>query len=284
MSSGEWGSFREQLVRRELSVAAHKSITSLPLNILQLLLFCGNVVLAFLYAHFYTKETDEIQKSFGNPFSVISYYNVFNWICLLLIHKRLKQLHRRSLAEGYFAFYRKTKEIRGAPFLLSSFMNTVLLVMVNLLRDLQENSNDNSDKTNNESDYTLDILQGLTCLELLLATVFIAKYAWLVRKFNRSRDPPDYMLETNKFIDQPGDNLTGRDNAVVEIGFREVSRSAEIIERQYDIIVHLSRKLRETAAERYDNAVNRNRSILNGDVTPGLNGDQLGFSGSGIDP
>ena len=92
------------------------------------------------------------------------------------------------------------------------------------------------------------------------------------------------MLETNKFIDQPGDNLTGRDNAVVEIGFREVSRSAEIIERQYDIIVHLSRKLRETAAERYDNAVNRNRSILNGDVTPGLNGDQLGFSGSGIDP
>ena len=72
----------------------------------------------------------------------------------------------------------------------------------------------------------------------------------LVHKFNDSKDPPDYMLETNKFIDQPGENLAGRDSAVVEIGFREVGRAAEIIERQYDIIEHLSRTLRDIRGKR----------------------------------
>ena len=43
--SGVDGSYREQLVRRELSASAHKSIHSLPLNILQLILFVSTTTI-----------------------------------------------------------------------------------------------------------------------------------------------------------------------------------------------------------------------------------------------
>ncbi|XP_063717941.1 transmembrane protein 192-like [Symsagittifera roscoffensis] len=275
--SGVDGSYREQLVRRELSASAHKSIHSLPLNILQLILFIANVVLAFVWEYLYDKEDEKWKDGFGNPFSVQAYYNVFNWLVLLLIHTVLRRMHRTSLAEGYFSFYRRTKEIRGAPFFISSIVNTMLLALNNVLRDLTLNDPDKDDE------YALHIIQGFFILELLCASFFILKYCWLVHKFNDSKDPPDYMLETNKFIDQPGENLAGRDSAVVEIGFREVGRAAEIIERQYDIIEHLSRTLRDI---RGDNNGQWMNGTNNGDLMADLNGygDRSDFSASGIDP
>ncbi|KAK3612080.1 hypothetical protein CHS0354_031150 [Potamilus streckersoni] len=160
-----------------------------------------------------------------DPFSLLVYISGGTWFLELLCDFFYRHQHYIIRLHGYLDFYRKTRNIHQIPLMIGSAVNSLLLVITQVLHD-------KCDKTCSSLE-PVDYLKIILSLRCFLQLVLLFLYMYRTVKFNRSEAFPDiYQDEMMTSFIQSQSNSS-------DIGFRDESYLDQILERQADVIRYL---------------------------------------------
>lgn len=166
------------------------------------------------------------KKCGEDSISLTLYIHGGMWFVLFLLDRIFQHKHNESRLKGYLDFYRRTKKIRGLPFMINSCANAVLVIVVKLL----DNLCDDSDKCwiIGKSRF----IQIPVTIECLVALVVLTFYLARVVKFNRKKALPDVTQEElmTSFVNS---------QSCVDVGYRNENYIDEVMEKQADMIRYL---------------------------------------------
>ncbi|KAL3886677.1 hypothetical protein ACJMK2_026657 [Sinanodonta woodiana] len=168
---------------------------------------------------------DNEQQCGINPFSLIVYICGGTWFLGLLCDFFYRRQHYIIRLHGYLEFYRKTRYNRRTPLLIGSAVNSLLLVITQVLHD-------KCDQTCS-SLKPVDYLKIIVSLQCFLQLISLILYLYRTVQFNRSGAFPDL------YQDEMMTSFIQTQSSCSDVGFRDESYLDQIMERQADVIRYL---------------------------------------------
>lgn len=179
-----------------------QKITTIPAAALSIIVSFIMIASVFVIPTFCKKHTEPHHENLGsNPYlpcyvdssSLIIYLHTFYWALLGYLHPYLKKKDKDNLIAGYMDFYRKTKNIRRAPFYIVSIGSFTQLMVMTILHDHID-----PDHADECTDHFMKVnwIRGLITIECMIIMSLFSYYIIKMREFNRLQMPPDVMRES----------------------------------------------------------------------------------------
>ncbi|XP_013413872.1 transmembrane protein 192-like isoform X2 [Lingula anatina] len=160
-----------------------------------------------------------------SSYAITIYTHACTWFVFLLFDRYKRHHHNVNRYRGYLEFYRKTRNIRRAPLLISSGAHAMLTVLVMLLQDYCH-----SDTACSSLHLTrTNFLQIAVSIEVAVMLPCIIVHIVHTVRFNRQRAPPDVQRE----------DMSSYLHSHSDTGFREEDYLDEVLEKQADMIKYL---------------------------------------------
>lgn len=169
--------------------------------------------------------------SAASTLSILVYCHVILWLLLFGLDRYLERQHRKFRRKGYLEFYHKTTYLRKAAPLIFAIGNTILLVVIMLIQEYCVTTSSECPREAKLKRY--NYVQIIGTIEVVIAAPLLLLYLAKTMKFNRRQASPDVEQD-----DLTASYMQGQ-VPCTDIGFRDVDRLDEVLEKQADLIRYL---------------------------------------------
>ncbi|XP_014228967.1 transmembrane protein 192 [Trichogramma pretiosum] len=167
-----------------------------------------------------------------DTYFILLYLHCAFWLLIMIVDYFVKEKHHHLRISGYLDFYQSTYQHIRTPFFISSLWNAVYLLLSVILHHAHKNNYE--DYCRRSEWFTpLNYILLLTTFELMIIVPVYINYIKRVRRFNRTKPPPDVTRE---------EWLTSftQESFAGEVGFEQKGlNTAELLEKQADLIRYL---------------------------------------------
>ncbi|XP_048254128.1 transmembrane protein 192-like [Haliotis rufescens] len=169
-----------------------------------------------------------LQSACGaDDIALVIYIHGCFWFIFLAFDRYYRQQHYVNRLNGYLEFYRRTKNIRRMPFLITSGGNALLLIVTRIL-DEYCHKPDKCSFLKKEN-----YIQIVIAMETAVMLLFLVMYLARTFQFNRRQAHPDVNQDEmlSSFIQSQSQSS--------DIGFRDENYVDQVLEKQADMIRYL---------------------------------------------
>ncbi|XP_058801909.1 transmembrane protein 192 isoform X2 [Phymastichus coffea] len=192
-------------------------------------LFCGVAleITGIIFVSIWPEETKKCETYF-----ILLYLHCAYWLIIMIVDHLVKSRHHNLRICGYLDFYQSTNQHIRTPLFISSLWNTFYLLLSVILH--QSHQSNYEDYCKLSQWFTpLNYIVLLTTFELIIIVPVYINYIKRVRRFNRSKPPPDVTRE-EWLMSFTQNSYTG------EVGYHQRGLNlAELLEKQADLIRYL---------------------------------------------
>ncbi|XP_067676117.1 transmembrane protein 192-like [Haliotis asinina] len=217
----------EELLRDHVGLTGDGEIVFRKINTLWAIICQILLSIALLTGSFIIPVFCLQNKCGADDIALVIYIHGAFWFIFLAFDRYYRQQHYVNRLNGYLEFYRRTKNIRRMPFLITSGGNALLLIVTRILEEYCHTP----DKC-----YILkkeNYIQIVVAMETAIMLIFLIMYLARTYKFNRCQAHPDVSQDEmlNSFVHSQ--------SQASDIGFRDENYVDQVLEKQADMIRYL---------------------------------------------
>ncbi|XP_063985879.1 transmembrane protein 192 [Diachasmimorpha longicaudata] len=169
-----------------------------------------------------------------DTYFIFLYLHCAYWLMIMVTDYLIRQKHHNLRICGYLDFYQSTYQHIRTPLFIASLWNTAYLLLAVILHHTHKVDYETYCRSS-EWFTPVNYILLLTTLELMIIIPVYVNYIKRVRRFNRTKPPPDVTRE-EWLTSFTQDSYAGN----TEVGYQQRgSNLTELLEKQADLIRYL---------------------------------------------